>query len=143
LKKPTITPFQRLAIKVRRYCRFNLLSLLLLQACATVTTTLPDGSQKTRSIEDFEQYAESVFRRQNQATAQAGMLLDEDLNPDDYKALEAAESRMLMACKALNEIANRQIDQQDSNILLELEVKQSIGECDYATQKVEQLNERL
>ena len=117
--------------------------MLLLQACATVTTTLPDGSQKIRSIEEFEYYAESVFRRQNQATAQAGMLLDEDLNPDDYNALEAAESEMLKVCKALNEIANRQIDQQDTDILLKLEVKQTIGECDYATQKVEQLNEQF
>ena len=143
MKKPKIAPAQRLQIGLKSGWHLKLLPILLLQACATVTTTLPDGSQKTRLIEDFEQYAESVFRRQNQATAQAGMLLDEDLNPDDYNALEAAESRMLKVCKALNEIANRQIDQQDINILLKLEVKQTIGECDYATQKVERLNEQL
>lgn len=115
----------------------------MLQACATVTTTLPDGSHKTQSTRQFERYAESVFRRQNQATVQTGMLLDEDLNPDAYNALDAAESDMLRVCKPLNEIANRQINQQDSDIMLELEVKQTIGECDYATQKVEQLIEQL
>jgi hypothetical protein len=143
LKKTDIAPAQRLQIGLNCGWKLKLLPIVLLQACSTVTTTLPDGSHKTQSIEEFEQYAESVFRRQNQATAQAGMLLDEDLNPGDYNAMEAAESDMLRACKALNEIANRQIDQQDSNILLELEVKQTIGECDYATQNVEQLFELL
>ncbi len=142
MKTPRFAPSRPFQIDIY-HCRLTLLLMFLLQACATVTTTLPDGSHKTRSIEDFEHYAESVFRRQNQATAQAGMLLDEDLNQDDYNALEAAETAMLRACKSLNEIANRKIDQQDSDILLQLEIKRSIGECDYATQKVEQLNQQL
>ena len=126
-----------------RLHRTILLPVILLPACTTITTTLPDGSQRTRTIEQFEQYAESVFRRQNHAMTQAGMLLDEELTPKQYRELESAEANMLKACKPLNEIANRQIDRQDAGLSLELEAKHSIGDCDYATQKVEQLIKQL
>ena len=118
-------------------------TILCLQACATVTTKLPDGSQTTRSIKEFEKYAESVFRRQNQATVRIGELLDEDLDPSVITELEAAEEQMLKKCAAINQIARQQMDQQHSNFLLELEVKRSIGECDYATRQIEHILNRM
>jgi len=125
-------------------CTRALLSIIFcLQACTTVTTKLPDGSQTTRSIEEFEQYAESVFKRQNQATTRIGEILEGDLDTSVYTELEAAEERMLKKCAAINRIARQQMDQQKTSILQEIEVKQSIGACDYATQQVERIFDHM
>jgi hypothetical protein len=107
--------------------------------CATVTTISPDGQKTTRSREEFESYVESVFRRQNQASLEVGQLLNEGLNAEDSAALETAERRMLSACSALNEVVRKEMDQTDPGILLEMEVRDTIGDCDFATRILENL----
>lgn len=108
-----------------------------------MTTTLPDGSQTTRSIPEFEQYAETVFKRQNLTTTRIGELMEEELDDEAYNKLEAAEETLLNKCAAINQIARDRIEQKDSNVLLQLKVKQTIGECDYATRQAEQLLDRI
>lgn len=98
---------------------------------------MPDGQETTRTREEFEGYVESVFRRQNQASVEAGQLLEEDLSPKDRTALEALERNMLNACSALNQVARDQMDQRDSGLFLEVEVRDTIGNCDFATRNLE------
>ena len=127
---------------IRRELRIGtLLIVLILSSCTTVTTTTPDGRETTRSLEDFEDYVESVFRRQNKATLDSGQLLDEEINPQDCLTLEQAEHKMLSACSALNQVVKHKMEQSDSGILLELEVKNTIGDCDFAARELEQLIE--
>lgn len=82
---------------------------------------------------------ESVFRRQNQASVEAGQLLNDEINPRDRTALEAAERNMLGACSALNQVVKQKMDQRDPGIFLEMEVRDTIGDCDFATRILEQL----
>ncbi len=111
----------------------------ILSGCASITTITPDGQKTTRSREEFEHYVESVFRRQNQASLEVGQLLDEEIDPKNSRQLELAERRMLDACGALNQVVRHEMDRDDPGILLELEVRDTIGDCDFATRILEQL----
>jgi hypothetical protein len=82
---------------------------------------------------------ESVFRRQNRASLEVGQLLNEEISPKDSIALESAERYMLKACSALNQVVRQEMDRNDPGMLLEIEVKDTIGDCDFATRIVEQL----
>ncbi|MGH8549946.1 MAG: hypothetical protein ACRERU_15335 [Methylococcales bacterium] len=112
---------------------------LTLAACGNITTITPDGQETTRSREEFESYVESVFRRQNQASVEAGQLVNEEIRPRNRGELEAAERNMLRACSALNQVVKLKMEQQDPGIFLELEVRDTIGDCDFATRILEQL----
>ncbi|MGR9106805.1 MAG: hypothetical protein ACU843_07730, partial [Gammaproteobacteria bacterium] len=104
-------------------------TLLSLTGCATITTVTPDGKETTRTREEFEQYVESVFRRQNRASLEAGQLLDEELSAADSREIATAERYMLKACSALNQVVAQKMEQNDPGILLEMKVKDTIGEC--------------
>ncbi|RUM53495.1 MAG: hypothetical protein DSY87_03660 [Methylococcus sp.] len=119
------------------------LLLATLSGCTSITTTRSDGRQITRSIDQFKGYIESVFRRQNQATLNTGQLLDEDISESTALELESAEHRMLDACGALNQVARKKMNRNKPGILLELKVRNTIGECDHATEQLEQLIEEL
>ncbi len=112
---------------------------LVLTACSTVTTHTPDGRKETRTVEEFRQYAEEVFRRQNEAASAVIFWLDEleDDSPDTYTALEASEARMLQACQALNQVAARRRDQQRVGLGRKRAVVRTIGACEVATQALE------
>ncbi|MGH8499523.1 MAG: hypothetical protein ACRERV_12070 [Methylococcales bacterium] len=85
---------------------------------------------------------ESVFRRQNSASLAVGQLLDDTIgSPREKLALETAERKMLAACDALNRVVHQQMEQHDPGILLEIEVKNTIGDCDFATRGLERLIE--
>jgi len=116
-----------------------ILLLTTLFGCTSITTIRPDGREITRSIDEFKGYVESVFRRQNQVTLNTGQLLDEDISESTGLGLETAERRMLDACDALNQIARKKMNRNEPGILLELEVRNTIGKCDHATEQLEQL----
>jgi hypothetical protein len=122
-----------------RFFSFVLACSSVLAGCATITTVTPDGQKTTRSREEFERYVELVFRRQNQASLEVGQLLDEEVNPEVSRQFEFAERRMLDACSALNQIARHEMERDDPGIVLELEVRDTIGDCDFATRVLEQL----
>lgn len=114
----------------------------MLAACTGITTKAPDGVEVTRTRAEFEQYVESVFRRQNNASLEAGQLLDDTLDdPEQRRKIEDAERNMLASCGALNRVAHQRMEQDDPGILLEIEVKNTIGECDFATRELERLIE--
>ncbi len=118
----------------------SVLLALILAGCAGVTTTTPDGRETTRSRDEFEQYVKSVLRRQSSASIETGQLLDETIdNPETRLALETAERKMLLACDALNRVVHQKMEQNDPGILLEIEVKNTIGDCDFATRDLERL----
>jgi hypothetical protein len=119
------------------------LLLVTLSGCTSITTIRPDGRQITRSIDEFKGYVESVFRRQNQATLNTGQLLDENISENIGLELETTENRMLDACGALNQVAREKMNRNEPGILLELKVRNTIGECDHATEQLEQLIEEL
>jgi hypothetical protein len=119
------------------------LLLVTLSGCTSITTIRPDGRQITRSIDEFKGYVESVFRRQNQATLNTGQLLDENISENIGLELETTEHRMLDACGALNQVAREKMNRNEPGILLELKVRNTIGECDHATEQLEQLIEEL
>jgi hypothetical protein len=124
--------------------RIGLVILLTtLSGCTSVTTIKPDGLEITRSIDEFKGYVESVFRRQNQTTLTTGQLLDEDISESTSLELETAEHRMLDACDSLNQLARKKMSRNEPGILLELEVRNTIGKCDHATEQLEQLIEKL
>ncbi|MCI0668421.1 MAG: hypothetical protein L0Y43_10245 [Methylococcaceae bacterium] len=110
-----------------------------LAACTGITTTTPDGRETTRSREEFERYVEAVFRRQNQASVEAGQLLNEEIKPGDRIALEAAERNMLRACSALNQVVKQKMERENPGIFLEMEVRDTIGACDFTTRMLEEL----
>ncbi len=114
------------------------MATLLLQACATVTIRTAGGGEKTMTIEEFEQYTEAVFRRQNHASDQV-IMLAEEVDQTTYQKLAEAEEKMLEACRPLNEIAARQRDQESVGLALKLEIAPTIDACDRATTRLETL----
>lgn len=79
--------------------------LLTLTGCAVTGA----GGQRLRTGSDaFADYVETVFRRQNEiATALSDALDQADPDSARYAALEAAELDLLVACRGLNELAQR------------------------------------
>lgn len=65
--------------------------------------------------------------------------MEEDISEKEVLALEKAEGRMLKVCSPLNKIVKHKMEQADPGILLEMEVKNTIGDCDFATSELEQL----
>lgn len=122
------------------FFNFALAFSFVLAGCATTITTItPDGQEITRSREEFEGYVESVFRRQNRAALEVGQILDEGISPETAHELDAAERSMLKACSALNRVVRHEMERDDPGILLEIEVRNTIGGCDFATRQLERL----
>lgn len=127
----------------RRHSRFLQIPLITLAlglcSCTTVTVTAPDGTRHTRSIEEFEKYVEQVFKHQNRVMLESGSLQEELQDPDALRRLEHMEKQVLEACEAVNQAAILQSREEDIDLLLQLEVRDTIAECDHATGQMEQL----
>jgi hypothetical protein len=107
------------------------LSALLLAGCASVTAV--DGQRYAVGSESFRAYAERVFRAQNAALSALAFAFDEpSLLPADFVRLEAAESGLIGACGALNEMAVRRRDEQAAGIGQGLEAARSVPGCERA-----------
>lgn len=119
-----------------------LLTVLLVQGCATVTVPTADGGEKTMTVEAFEQYTEAVFRRQNQASNQVIMLADE-VDDATYTTLQEAEKQMLEACAPLNDYAVHERDQESASLSLKRSIPRTIDACDRATRHLETLLSEL
>lgn len=91
----------------------------------------------------FEEYAENVFIRQNQMTGEVMMLSEEELSEKDYEILTDAESRMLEACKDLNEYAVHVRDGLSIGLYLRHSAMNSTEERERATQDMEMLLDRI
>ncbi len=122
----------------------SLTALLLLAApglagCAGSLLTA-DGERLRLRSEAFAEYAEGVFRLQNEVLDALAFALDE--RPED-SALVAAEDHVLEACAALNGAALRRQRGDGTRPLRDLGAARSVPECEAAAaMAAEQLRAR-
>lgn len=111
----------------------HLLSLLLgstVMGCAS----LPAGIAQ----DSFADYAESVFKHQNQLISRLMMLADSD-DPIEDAEFENREQAMHEACALLNEYAEHEISGEEMSWRFKLQVKDSIQSCDDSVRGLESL----
>ena len=106
------------------------LGLSNLMACATV----PAGSQH----DSFAEYAEDVFKHQNQLISRLMMLADSD-EPIESEEFETNEQAMHDACHLLNEYAEHEISGDDMSWRFKMKVQESIKACDESVRRLESL----
>jgi hypothetical protein len=86
--------------------------------------------------DSFADYAESVFRRQNQLSSRLIMLSDD---AEDNEVFDAADQEMREACYLLNEYAEREISGESMSWRFKSKVQDSIEACDKSVQRLEVL----
>jgi hypothetical protein len=86
--------------------------------------------------DSFADYAESVFRRQNQLTSRLMMLNDD---ADEDEVFEVADQAMRDACHLLNEYAEREMSGETMSWRFKSKVQDSIEACDKSVQRMEVL----
>ena len=101
-----------------------------LPACST----LPPAAQQ---YDSFAEYAEAVFRHQNDLTSRI-MMMNETYDLENDR-LESAEEDMNDACHLLNEYAEHEIDGDSMGIFFRRRVQASIENCDLKIQKLEDI----
>ncbi len=115
-------------------CIFVLLNLFFLLSCTTLQffSTPFDHAKLGDQVE-------SLFRRQNHASHQVMMLLLEESENIDLEKIEQAELSMLKACKALNEFAILERDNQKISLSKKQKIISSIPVCEKKTATLEKL----
>ena len=86
--------------------------------------------------DSFADYAESVFRRQNQLSSRLMMLNDD---AEDEEVFDVADQEMRDACHLLNEYAEREISGESMGLRFKSKVQDSIEACDKSVQRMEVL----
>lgn len=123
------------------------LSLLVLTAgCSTIVTISPARGIEARTLEEFNLYADEVFRRQSEANSKIIMyLIDYETGnkTSQYEQLMAAEEKIVDACKNLNNMAVTRAEEREVTILQRYIFANSVGECDNATSVIEGLLQEL
>lgn len=107
-------------------------TLLVVQ---TGCSTLPPRAQR---YDSFAEYAESVFRHQNELTSRL-IMMDEDGALGDNARLQNAEQEMNDACYLLNEYAEHEMAGESMGLFFKRQVQASIEKCDRKIQKLETL----
>ncbi len=115
----------------RRYFPISLPLLAALASCAT----LPPSAQQ---YDNFADYAESVFRHQNDLISRL-MMLNETEQLEENAEVEQAEQEMQEACQLLNEYAERESDGDFIGPFFKRKVQTSIENCDRNIQQLETL----
>lgn len=95
--------------------------------------SLPPSAVK---FNNFSDYAESVFKHQNQVISRMMMLNDNEQLPD-CDALDDSEQAMHDACHLLNEYAEMEIDGDFISPFFTQTVQNSIEACDKSIQNME------
>lgn len=113
-----------------------ILVALLLTSCTYV--------QKPLDLKEEEiEYAEDLFKRQNQVTLQAMMLFEDELSIAEEDRLSEAELQMHDQCRWLNDAANHEIAGKKIDIFFQRQVQKSLKPCEMSVQKVESILEQL
>jgi len=107
-------------------------------ACAPVITTT-DGQRLRVTDQEFRDYAESVFRRQNAAIVALADRLELTTDPSKMSRLQRAEGVMLRACGPLNTVAAARRDGEALARDALRGAAVSVPDCDLATRDVEAL----
>lgn len=115
---------------VRTHLWLLSMGLINLVACAST----PVGSQH----DSFADYAEDVFKHQNQLISRLMMLADSD-EPIENEEFEVKEQAMHDACHLLNEYAEHEISGDEMSWRFKMKVQDSIKDCDDSVRKLESL----
>lgn len=86
--------------------------------------------------DSFADYAESVFRRQNQLSSRLMMLNDD---AEETEIFEVADQEMRDACHLLNEYAEREMSGESMSWRFKSKVQDSVGNCEKSVQRMEVL----
>jgi len=113
-----------------KYYFFTLLTSMLLVNCSVVEKPF---AYKGNEIE----YAESLFKRQNQVTQQVMILLEDELSWVDEERVSDAELKMHDACHLLNDIANRERNGEKMSFNYQRQAHNSFTDCDNAVKEME------
>jgi len=113
-----------------KYCFLTLLISTLLVNCSVVKKPF---AYKGKEIE----YAESLFKRQNQVTQQVMILLEDEIALDDEEMVSDAELKMHDACHLLNDIANRERNGEEMSLYYQRQAHSSFIGCDQAVKAME------
>lgn len=114
------------------------IALIAIQQLAGCATLPPEAAK----FNNFSDYAESVFKQQNQVISRMMMLNDSDQLPDSDE-LDEREQAMHDACHLLNEYAEKEIDGDFISPFFTRTVQNSIEGCDKSIHSVEQLIDQL
>lgn len=120
---------------------FGALLLASVNGCANVTTYAPDGSMEVRNPDEFETYAESVFRRQNEAGSELVYVYTDLDNIDEasFEAITSSEERMLEACEPVNQMAILRLKEEEPDFFFKIRFINSLASCDLAASELELL----
>ena len=111
-----------------------LLVLALVSGLGGCAVTAVNGTRMGLKSDEFADYVESVFRRQNEVASALALELDrEDSGSERYGELDAAELDLLNACVGINELAARQRDGDPLGGFKALKRARQAPECERAT----------
>lgn len=111
---------------------------VLMLACGGCAS-LPVSAAK---FDNFSDYAEAVFKQQNQVISRTMMLSDNELLPDD-ETLDNGEQAMHDACRLLNEYAEMEIDGEFISPFFTQTVQNSIEGCDKSIREMQRMLDSL
>lgn len=83
------------------------------------------------------EYAEILFKRQNQATFSVMMKLEDELTLEVEGKLSIAELQMHEKCRLLNEMAMHEKSGEKVSLYFKAQVQQSFGACDESVKQLE------
>jgi hypothetical protein len=100
--------------------------------------TTMSGREMRITSREFREYAEAIFREQNELATELAFRLDDEEGFDSpsYLRLEAAEDDLLRACSELNDAAARQRDGDARGPFARLGVARSVAACERASDDV-------
>ena len=110
-----------------------LLASALLLGPGGCAVTAADGTRMGLRSDEFADYVESVFRRQNEVASELALEIESrDQDSERYELLDAAELDLLNACVGINELAARQRDGDPLGGLKALKRARQAPECERA-----------
>ncbi len=85
----------------------------------------------------LEEYAESLYKRQNQATQILMLLLEEELQEDDEETLSTAELQMYDSCHLLNQMVAYEQEGKTASLAEKRQLRNSFPACEQAISQTE------
>jgi len=86
---------------------------------------------------DVIEYAETLFKRQNQVTLEVMMLLEEELTLAEEDRLSDAELQLHDKCQLLNEMAVYEMSGEEVSYYFQGQVQRSFKACDESVKSLE------
>jgi len=88
---------------------------------------------------DAIEYAELLYKRQNQVTLEVMMLLEEELTLAEEDRLSDAELQLHNKCQLLNEMAVYEMRGKDVSFYFQGKVQRSFKACDESVKNLESI----